>query len=102
LNAVGKTYPESKITLIGTKKNHELAEISSLFDSIIVLPNIINFFVYLKVIISLYFKKYDLLIDLNPSYSRASNLVANSSFFQKSIIYKKIVRKIFYRYNHPQ
>ncbi|MBP7796164.1 MAG: glycosyltransferase family 9 protein [Elusimicrobiales bacterium] len=96
LNAVRKTYPESKITFIGTKKNRELAEISSLFDSIIFLPNIINFFVYLKVIISLYFKKYDLLIDLNPSYSRTSNLIANITHSKRKVSFtKKLSEKIF-------
>jgi len=89
LRGIRKKYLDSDLIFIGTNRNVDLAKISGIFNEVYTYPlrfTPISFFkivyFYLK---NIFFKRYFMVIDLNPSYS-------NSSFFIMKFV--KAIHKI--------
>jgi len=74
-----KKYHDCELIFFGTVRNIELARISGLFDYIYTYPLKFGPISFFKIIYFYYkhifFKKYFMVIDLNPSYSNSSHFI---------------------------
>lgn len=101
INSLKQKYSDSNLILIGTKKNYQIAKITKLFNEIIIYPEKLNnplsllkiIFIYFKHIL---FKKYKMVIDLNPSYSNSSHyIIKYSNSLSKVGFYKRKTGNLF-------
>lgn len=93
IEALKKKHPEAKITLLVRDYVKEAAQMANLADDIVLLPVMLNPWRFIK---NFLFKKFDLCIDLNSSYSRIAGFYSLLSRAKKRVSFKKFRSSRFY------
>jgi ADP-heptose:LPS heptosyltransferase len=98
IRALKARYPEAEITLLVRNYVYDLAKLIPDVDRVSVLPNLKNPYSLIAFSKNYLFRKFDICVDLNPSYSRTSGTLSRLSFAPMRVGYKAFRSHWFYNY----